>query len=324
MNFTNPHIILVTGASGFIGSALLPKLLSDKFEVRILGKCSASHYIRGIKQFDKGRLDSSTFLDEPLQGVRTVIHLAARVHVMNDSCCESLEAYKRDNLEITMNLARQAASAGVRRFIFMSTIKVNGEYTAEGTKFHADDNPNPQDPYSISKFQAEMALRVLSDDTGMELVIIRPPLVYGPRVKANFHNMMKLLYKVPILPFGAIRNSRSFVSLNNLVDLISICVTHPNAANQIFLVSDDYDVSTSDLFKLISNALGKKIRLISIPSFLIKAIFSLIGKKHFYFRLFESLQVDITKTTKLLGWYPPHSFNTEINLTVQEFTRNKL
>jgi UDP-glucose 4-epimerase len=318
MNFTNPHIILVTGASGFIGSALLPKLLSGKFEVRILGKCSASLDIKGIKQFDKRMLDSRTFLDEPLQGVRTVIHLAARVHMTNDR--SSLETYRRDNLEMTMHLARQAASARVKRFIFMSTIAVNGKHTSEGGKFHADDTPNPQNSYGISKREAEAGLIKLAKETEMEVVIIRAPLVYGPGVKANFLKMIEILYAGVPLPFGNVNNKRSLVFIDNLVDLIIKIIDHPGVSGEIFLVSDDNDVSTSRLLNALSLGLrGHKARLIPLPESLLKIIFKVSGKSSLSYKLLDSLQLDIEKTKTKLDWAPLVTFDRGIKITVDSY-----
>jgi len=291
---------LLTGASGFIGSAVL-QILPLK-TIRVLGRSKPS--INKI-DFVSSEIKPDTDFTQALVGVDVIVHCAARAHIMNDTAEEPLEAFREVNSLGTLNLARQAASAGVKRFIFISSIKVNGERTEKNKPFSHDDASVPEDAYGISKSEAEFSLRILSRETEMEVVIIRPPLVYGPGVKANFAVMMKLASRNLPLPLGAIHNKRSLVALDNLVDLIITCIDHPNATNQTFLVSDDHDISTTELLKKMIIAAGKKPRLIPIPMKLIQLAATMLGKKSVADRLCGSLQVDISHTKKLLDWTPP-------------------
>ena len=252
-----------------------------------------------------------------LVNVDVIIHTAARVHVMNDHSCYPLTEYRCVNVKGTFNLAHQAAQSGVRRFIFVSSIKVNGEETKLDHPFSASEEPAPIDPYGISKYEAEIGLQKIAKETGMEVVIIRPPLVYGPKVKANFATLMRLIARGLPLPLGAIHdNRRSFVALDNLIDLIMTCITHPAAANQTFLVSDGEDLSTTDLLRRIASAMGRPSRLIPIHSSILKAGASLLGKKEMAQRLLGSLQVDIEKTRRLLNWSPPISVDEGLRRAV--------
>ncbi|MBQ1557109.1 MAG: SDR family oxidoreductase [Pseudomonas sp.] len=254
-----------------------------------------------------------------LQGQDVVIHCAARVHVMHDTSTDPLAEFRKVNREDTLNIARQAAMAGVQRFIFISSIKVNGEGTAPNQPYKADDASAPLDPYGVSKMEAEQGLRELAAETGMEVVIIRPTLVYGPGVKANFLNMMRWLHKGVPLPFGAIHNRRSLVALDNLADLIVTCIDHPAAANQTFLVSDGEDLSTTELLRRMAAALGKPARLLPVPSRLLEAAAALLGKQALSQRLCGSLQVDIGKTRELLDWTPPVSVDEALRKTAKHF-----
>ncbi len=311
--------VLVTGANGFVGSSLVPKLVGCGFEVRRLVRDKNYKDSLKIKSFCIDDLDDVIDLTEPLKDVDVVIHLAARVHMMTDKHIDPLAEYRRVNVESTMNLARQAASLGVKRFIFVSSIKVNGELTRKDMLFKADDNPNPQDPYGVSKLEAEAGLMRLAKETGMEVVIVRPPLVYGPGVKANFLSMIRVLDRGIPLPFGRVNNKRSLVFVDNLVDLLVRVIDHPKAAGQVFLVSDDHDVSTTALLKSISSALGKKAKLIPVPLFILKAIFYLITKTGLSQRLLGSLGLDISKTKELLNWNAPVSFEEGISRTAKSF-----
>jgi nucleoside-diphosphate-sugar epimerase len=238
---------------------------------------------------------------------------------MKDSSGDPLAECRRVNVAGTLNLARQAAAAGVKRFIFLSSIKVNGEQTLPGQPFTEDDVPAPLDPYSTSKYEAEEGLRELARQTGMEVVIIRPPLVYGPGVKANFLNMMRWLHKRVPLPFASLNNRRSLVALDNLIDLIVVCLEHPAAANQTFLVSDGEDMSTTELLQRMAQALGRPARLMPIPASLLEAGAALLGRRDMAQRLCGSLQVDISKAKMLLGWNPPISVDEGLRCTAHGF-----
>lgn len=301
-------MILVTGSSGFVGQSLI-KRLTTEFEpssiIAVVRNQSLDLDVT-VPCIEIGDLSNEINLSQILQGVHVVVHCAGRAHVMNDRSLDPLAEFRRVNVQGTVNLARQAAAAGVKRFIFLSSIKVNGELTKMGKSFTADDEPAPEDPYGISKYEAEQVLHQIASDSGMELVVIRPPLVYGPGVKANFESMMKWLSKGIPLPLGAITgNRRSLVALDNLIDLIVICLNHPNAANQKFLVSDGEDISTTVLLNKIGTALGRPARLFHVPLALLKIGTFLMKKKTIYQRLTGSLQLDITKTQMVLDWTPP-------------------
>ncbi len=298
--------ILITGANGFIGRTLVLRLISESAnEVIAATRSIGLSNIPGVQDYCVGDLSSVIDWSLPLQGVDTVVHCAARVHVVSDSKSGQLEAYLRINTEGTLNLARQAVLAGVKRFVFISSIKVNGEATQIGSPYHADDQPAPIDPYGISKLEAEKGLRKIEALTGMGVVIVRPPLVYGPGVKANFASMMGWLKSGFPLPFGMIHNARSIVALENLVDLLVTCVNHPAAPGQTFLVSDGEDVSTTELLQRTAQAMGKKAFLLPIPTFVLKVCAAILGKRDLERRLCGFLQVDIEKTRSLLGWNPP-------------------
>ena len=308
--------VLVTGASGFVGSALLERLKAESFP------CLGAVRRQALSLSDSvvvGDVGPDTLWDAALVGRHVVVHAAARVHVMQDSAVDSLAEFRRVNVEGTLNLARQSVVAGVKRFIFISSIKVNGEGTLHGSPFTAEDLPHPIEPYGISKSEAEEQLRRLAEETGMEVVIIRPPLVYGPGVKANFLSMMRWLYKGIPLPLGAINNRRSLVALDNLVDLIVTCIDHPAAANQTFLAGDGEDLSTTELLRRMGAALGRPARLIPVPPALLSAGATMLGKRAVSQRLLGSLQVDISKTRTLLGWTPPVSVAEALRKTAAHF-----
>ncbi|UVJ42785.1 SDR family oxidoreductase [Pseudomonas sp. LS1212] len=313
---------LLTGATGFVGGAILKRLCQQGYPVTAVSRTPLNTQDLPAKVVRVDALDGSTAWQDSLKGVEVVIHSAARVHVMHDTEADPLAAFRKVNVEGTLNLARQAAGAGVRRFIFISSIKVNGEGTRKGQAYRADDAPAPADPYGISKKEAEEGLMALARSTSLEVVIIRPVLVYGPGVKANFLAMMKWLDKGVPLPLGAIDNRRSLVALDNLVDLVLVCVTHPAAANQTFLVSDGEDLSTTSLLKRMAVALGKPARLLPVPSWLLELAARLLGKRALSQRLNGSLQVDIEKTRTLLGWEPPVAVDDALAQTARHFKEN--
>ena len=314
----HPTSILVTGATGFVGSCLVAKL-GQIADFCVLGAHRVDQPFADHSSTVVGDINSDTDWRSAVHGQEVVIHSAARVHVMNDTSSDPLTEFRKVNVEGTLNLAQQAAAAGVRRFIFISSIKVNGEGTPVGAPYLADAQPAPVDPYGISKMEAEQGLRALATETGMEVVIIRPVLVYGPGVKANFLSMMRWLYKGVPLPFGAIHNRRSLVALDNLIDLIVTCIDHPAAANQTFLVSDGEDLSTTELLRGMGVALGKPARLLPVPSRLLEVGAAMLGKSALSQRLCGSLQVDISKTRELLNWTPPLSVDEALRKTAKHF-----
>ena len=316
--------LLITGATGFIGRAVLARAVRDP-TLQVWGS------ERRALAHEKMLVDPTFFRDlapdtdwaEAVSGVETVVHTAARVHVMNDLSRDPLLDYRRTNVEGTLSLARQAVEAGVRRFIFISSIKVNGEHTLPGRPFAADDLPKPADPYGLSKHEAESALRRLSRESGLELVIIRPVLVYGPGVKANFLSMLRWIHRGLPLPLGAIHNKRSLLALGNLVDLIITCVRHPSAANQTFLVSDDEDLSTTALLRRVARSLDRPARLIPVPPRVLGGVARFLGKADLAQRLCGSLQVDITKTRELLGWAPPATVDEGLKEAAGHFLQER-
>jgi len=250
-------------------------------------------------------------------GIDTVIHLAARVHVMDETDGEPLAAYRRVNVAGTERLARSAAAAGVKRFVFLSSVKVNGEEAPAA--YREDAVPAPQDPYGVSKLEAELALRTISSETGLEVVVIRPPLVYGPGVKANFYKLMRTVARGVLLPLGSVNNARSLVYLGNLLDAIKICVQHPAAAGKVFFVSDGDDVSTPELVRRLAAALGRSARLVGVPAALMRLGGSLTGKTSAVDRLLGSLTVDIGRIRTELGWKPPFTMAEGLKETAKWF-----
>lgn len=316
---------LITGGNGFVGRALSSHVLARGYDVRLpLRQPRKADQIAGVETVDIGSLTEENDWTVALRSVDKVVHLAARVHVMNDKSLDPLAEFRRVNVDGTVNLARQAAAAGVRRFVYLSSIKVNGEFTEVGLPFTADEASTPEDPYGVSKYEAEQALRQIAADTGMEVVIIRPPLVYGPGVKANFESMMRWLSRGVPLPLAAvIENRRSLVALDNLVDLIVTCLYHPAAANQTFMVSDGEDLSTADLLRKMGAALEHPARLFYIPPTLLKLGATVVNKPGIYQRLCGSLQIDITKTRELLGWTPPISVDDGLRRAAKGFIQRR-
>ena len=298
-------MVLITGASGFVGRALT-QYLSQTHSVRALSRRPHSSFNSSAEYIAGFDLSKDVNLGNIFVGVDAVVHCAARVHVMNETAVDPLEEFRQINVLGTINLANQAAQSGVKRFIYLSSVKVNGESTIIGKPFTPDDFPCPLDAYGISKFEAESALRALAIKTEMEVVIIRPPLVYGQGVNANFAALIRLVKLGIPLPFGlANQNRRSFVALDNLLSFIKECISNPRAANQIFLISDGQDLSTKGLLKEIAIASNKSILLFPIPVSILQWLFGVTSKSSIAERLFGNLQVDISKCYNLLGWSPP-------------------
>lgn len=307
--------ILVTGANGFVGRSLCSVMDAASVPyLPVVRRHTASMPNAAVVENFVALNDWRSLLS----GVDTVVHLAARAHVLRDSSTDPLHEYRSANVEATLHIARQCALAGVRRFFYLSSIKVNGEATS-GKPFSAGDVPCPIDPYGISKLEAEQGLHKIGKETGLEIVIIRPPLVYGPNVRANFLTLLRLVDKGIPLPFGRVDNRRDMVYLGNLVDLILRCVTHPDAAGHTFLVSDERSVSTAELVREIGMAMGKPVKLLPVPPYWIRSAAKLLGKQAMAERLLGSLQVDVTDTKNILGWVPPYTFQYGVSQTVNHF-----
>jgi nucleoside-diphosphate-sugar epimerase len=312
--------ILVTGGSGFVGGALSNALAAQAY-VHVRKTVRHAKHRTGKADADVVVADLSPQADwsKALAGMEVVVHTAARVHVINDHATNPLDEFRTVNVEGTLNLARQAAITGVRRFIFLSSIKVNGEATYPGFPFTCQAVTAPEDAYGISKAEAEAGLQHLAQQTGMEVVIIRPPLVYGPGVKGNFSSLLGWVARGLPLPLGAVTNNRrSLVGLDNLVDLILTCIDHPKAANQTFLVSDGEDLSTTDLLQRIGKAMNRSVHLIPVPVRILHIASSLLGKRAIAERLLGSLQVDISKTCTLLDWKPHVSVDEGLRRAAQQ------
>lgn len=308
--------ILVTGATGFVGTGLLKRIaLEGRVGVRAAVRNDASVLPPGIERVH-GTLAGATDWQPALGSVQVVIHLAARVHVMHETSAHPLDAFRQVNVDGTLNLARQAAAAGVRRFVFLSSVKVNGE---SGT-YAESDSPGPKDPYGTSKYEAELGLWKIADATRMEVVVIRPPLVYGPGVRGNFESLMRAVARGIPLPLGAIDNRRSLVALDNLTDFILTCAEHAAAANETFLVSDGDDLSTADLVRRLARAMGRSARLLSIPPTALMTAATLLGKRAMARRLVGSLQVNISKAQRQLGWRPPVSVDEGLRRAAASWT----
>lgn len=295
--------ILLTGATGFLGGRLAATLPS-KSDVNLTAAVRSRVAIPAAHVVEVSGLDGNTDWSLALANQEIVIHAAARTHIMKDEVDDPLSEYRLVNVDGTLNLARQASAFRVKRFIFISSIKVNGEQTPKDQAFKADDIPAPEDAYGISKWEAELGLQKIATETGMEVVIIRPPLVYGPGVKGNFASINNLIAMGLLLPLGSIQNQRSFVGVDNLIDLIITCIYHPAAANQVFLASDGQDLSTTELLRFIATSAGKPSRLIPVPGYFLMLAATVLGKKKMAQRLMGSLQVDISKARDLLGWEP--------------------
>ena len=320
---SNKHRLLLTGATGFVGNAIQQRIVADgKYDLTIAVR-NVNKQLEAIRIVKVDDLKYNTDWRDALKNIDVVVHSAARVHVMKEESTDPLSEFHKVNVEGTLNLARQAADTGVKRFIFISSIKVNGESTELGNPYTADSKPNPIDPYGISKYEAEQGLLKLAETTPLEVVIIRPTLVYGENVKGNFHSLMKWAYKGLPLPTGGIKqNLRSLVSVDNLIDFIITCIEHKNAKNEVFLISDDNDISTAVLLEEISKGLGVKNKAVNIPPTFINTVAGVLGKSSVAQRLSGSLQVDISKAKNLLDWQPKYSTSESIQKAAQFYKSN--
>ena len=310
--------VCVSGANGFIGQALLRSLLD--LHHLVIGAVRGTDRTMpesGLPSVAVGDIGDDTNWSAAIAGVDCVIHCAARAHVMHEPAGHSLTAYRVVNVDGSRRLAEQSAAAGVQRLVYLSSIKVNGEQTALGAPFLFSDAPAPEDAYGISKWEAEQALWDISAKTGLEVVVVRPPLVYGPGVKGNLARLLKLVRSGVPLPLGAVQNKRSLIGLDNLVDLLIRCVYHPAAAGQTFLVSDGEDLSTPDLLRHMAAAMGRSARLVPVPVPLLRLAGSALGKRAEIDRLVGSLQIDSSHTRQVLGWTPPVSVQEGIRRMVQ-------
>lgn len=308
--------VLVTGAQGFVGKALAAGALSNGLVVRVSSRQKLIAADARLEHCQVGDLGPATDWFAALQGVNTVVHCAGRAHVMTDTAVDPLTAFRTINAAGTLNLARQAVEAGVKRFVFISSVGVNGSQTALGKPFCEADKPNPHNAYALSKWEAEQGLLRIADETGLEVVIIRPPLVYGSNAPGNFGSLMRAVRRGWPLPLGAVHNQRSLVALDNLVDFIVTCIAHPQAANQTFLVSDGQDLSTTELVRGMAQAAGVSARLLPVPVWALQAAGTLLGKGDAVQRLCGNLQVDISKARQLLGWVPPISVDEGLRRAV--------
>lgn len=298
--------VLVTGANGFIGTALCNRLLGENFRVHgTVRPGKVSLLPEGVEAAHIESIDGDTDWINALKGIDTVVHLAARVHVTNNHSKDSLAAYRYVNMAGTARLARMAAAARVKRFLYLSTVKVNGK--GKAAPYTEKDDPEPTDPYGTSKWEAEKVLYEIADQIGMEVVILRPPLVYGPGVKANFLRLFKVVDRSIPLPLANVNNRRSLIYLENLLDVIVTCINHPKAAGNTYLVSDGEDVSTPELIRRIGSALGRPVRLFPFPTFMLKIAGCISGKSVAIDRLISSLTVDSSKIRRELNWQAPFS-----------------
>ena len=303
--------ILVTGATGFIGPHVCAHLLEQGFDVRASVRRKNERLDRRIEQRLNGDLDPNTDWMPTLRGIDAVVHLASRVHVMRETCADPLTEFRNINVQGTRRLAQRAADAGVKRFVYISSIKVNGKHT-HGQPFRADALPRPVGPYGQSKWEAEQALRAIGEQSDMEWVIIRPPLVYGAGAKGNLLTLMRILRRGVPLPLAGIRNRRCLVGRQNLISLITACLQHPAAANQTFLAGDPQALSTPELLRRIAAALGRPARLFTLPTIALQGTAALTGQGETWRRLAESLEIDTEKTREYLNWTPPHPMEHDL------------
>jgi len=310
--------ILITGATGLVGRALSKPLRNTGFTQRIAVRQKDVRLPISCEAVEVGDIGPQTDWEKALAGIDAVIHLATRNHIINDPAADSLNAFRKVNVLGTERLARMAAICGVRRLVFISSIGVNGE-TSLGMPFSEKDPANPSTAYAVSKWEAEQALHKVSKETGLEIVILRPPLVYGPDAPGNFVRLIRLIKACIPLPFGSVKNLRSFIFLNNLTDAIITCISHPLAAGETFMVSDGQDISTPDLIKIIAFAMDTKPALFSLPPGILKALCKITGKGEDFERLTKSFFVDSSKIRNLLGWRPPFTLEEGVKETVKGY-----
>ncbi|MEO5335381.1 MAG: NAD-dependent epimerase/dehydratase family protein [Magnetospirillum sp. WYHS-4] len=317
--------VLVTGGAGFIGHALCPALQAAGLDVAVATRHPRdAEKLRGVDVRSIPGVGLGTDWSAALRDVDAVIHLAARVHVMRDNAADPLSEFRRVNTEGTQRLVQDAIALGVARFVYVSTIKVNGEATAPGRAFRADDEPAPIDPYAVSKLEAETIFRDLAAQGGMDAVVVRPPLVYGPHVKGNFLTLLESCDRNPWLPLGAVRNARSLISAGNLADLLVRCLLKPDAAGHVFLARDGEDLSTPELIRRTARALGRKAHLLPVPAGFLRLAGALTGRADSIARLTESLVIDDTETRAVLDWTPPFSVDEGLGQTAEWFHRRHL
>ena len=316
--------ILVTGANGFVGRALCERLVRDGWHVRgaVRRDDTAARLPKGVEGIPVGEIGPHTDWSDALKGIERVVHLAARVHVMSDHARDPLAQYKYVNTYGTERLALMAAENGVKEFVYMSSVKVNGEAT-DKHPFTEADIPSPQDPYAISKWEAEQILQRIARQTGMGIAILRPPLVYGPGVGANFFELIRVIDRGIPLPLRGIQNRRSMVYVENLVDAIAACLECSAALGEVFLVSDNEIVSTPELITRIAHALGKAPRLWVFPKSWLLAAARLLKRRAMVDRLVGSLVVDDTKIRRIINWQPPFSMNEGLRRTADWYAKNK-
>jgi nucleoside-diphosphate-sugar epimerase len=314
--------VLVTGANGFIGTMLCKKLLNENFRVHGTVRPGKAYLLpEGVEAAHIESIDGDTDWKNTLEEINMIVHLAARVHIMNDIFADASSAYRYVNVAGTDLLSRMGAASGCRRFVFISSVKVNGEERAQ--PYTERDMPMPLDPYGISKWEAEQKLHKVAKETGMELVVLRPPLVYGSGVKANFLRLIKTVDRGFPLPLASVNNIRSLIYLENLVDAIITCLVHPKAAGETFLVSDNMDLSTPELIRLMVEAMGRKARLFSFPPHMLKTIGKITGRSSEIYRLMGSLCVDSSKIKMMLGWNPPYTPEEGIRKTIEWYLKSQ-